>query len=265
MNLPELLKQIGIKPSPHKARMIPPYAYEKKLALVFQEAIEETYGDLKKLDINDILDAYNKSYSLDQSYIDVITSFTQKLEQRLDAYTKLPRLTKILGFIGSKIMDFNKKMVLSSIEKAVGFQPKHTEKWEKPTIDDFVAQNIDLIKSINRKLIDDSKSILINEIKAGLTIPELGEKIKDRYKVSLGRAQFIAQDQTQKLTFNATMLRHKAMGIKKYKWRTMRDERVRPECKANSNKVFSYDTPPPGGHPSQKPNCRCWAEMLLEE
>lgn len=45
-----------------------------------------------------------------------------------------------------------------------------------------------------------------------------------------------------------------------YIWRTQEDRRVRATHAANNGKIFSYNIPPPTGHPGYEVNCRCYAE-----
>ncbi|MFO1089568.1 MAG: minor capsid protein [Hyphomicrobiales bacterium] len=49
----------------------------------------------------------------------------------------------------------------------------------------------------------------------------------------------------------------------RYVWRTVRDERVRLTHRANEGHMFSWNDPPPTGHPGEQPNCRCWAEPYV--
>jgi len=46
----------------------------------------------------------------------------------------------------------------------------------------------------------------------------------------------------------------------RYTWRTVGDDRVRPEHAARDGKIFDWSNPPDGGHPGEAENCRCWAE-----
>lgn len=47
---------------------------------------------------------------------------------------------------------------------------------------------------------------------------------------------------------------------KHYIWRTRKDGRVRPEHAKNEGLVFSWENPPPTGHPGEDFGCRCSAE-----
>lgn len=66
-----------------------------------------------------------------------------------------------------------------------------------------------------------------------------------------------------------------SLGIKKYRWRHSRDERVRgnpggkypkarPSHWAREGKIYSWNDPPPGGHPGMDYQCRCTAEPVFE-
>lgn len=48
----------------------------------------------------------------------------------------------------------------------------------------------------------------------------------------------------------------------KYVWRTCGDDKVRSEHAARDGEIFSWITPPKGGHPGSDHNCRCWAEPV---
>ncbi len=45
-----------------------------------------------------------------------------------------------------------------------------------------------------------------------------------------------------------------------YTWRTAGDDKVRHAHAALNGQVFSWSSPPEGGHPGTAHNCRCWAE-----
>ncbi len=53
-----------------------------------------------------------------------------------------------------------------------------------------------------------------------------------------------------------------AMGIEFYVWTTQHDARVRGGHVERDGKIFRWDDPPEGGHPSQDFGCRCYARPL---
>lgn len=50
-----------------------------------------------------------------------------------------------------------------------------------------------------------------------------------------------------------------------YIWRTQGDSKVRPSHRANDGKIFSWDDPPPTGHPGEDFGCRCFAQAYYPE
>lgn len=74
------------------------------------------------------------------------------------------------------------------------------------------------------------------------------------------RAQLIAIDQMHTYASSLQEIRSKEIGITHYIWRDSGDGDVRPEHHKRNGKRFSYDEPPPGGHPGQDIACRCTAE-----
>ena len=56
-----------------------------------------------------------------------------------------------------------------------------------------------------------------------------------------------------------------AMGIEFYVWATQHDPRVRGSHADRDDKIFRWDFPPEGGHPSQDFGCRCYAVPLGKE
>lgn len=57
-------------------------------------------------------------------------------------------------------------------------------------------------------------------------------------------------------------VQQEAMGIDYYVWTTQRDGRVREGHADRDDRIFRWDDPPEGGHPSQDFGCRCYARPL---
>ncbi|MSW51379.1 MAG: hypothetical protein F2817_10900 [Actinobacteria bacterium] len=88
---------------------------------------------------------------------------------------------------------------------------------------------------------------------------ELAKQLMERIGVGRTRAEFIARDQTTKLSANLDRLRQNEAGIAEYQWRHSGKAHPRPEHVARNNKIFRWDSPPAGGHPGTEPNCGCRA------
>ena len=85
------------------------------------------------------------------------------------------------------------------------------------------------------------------------------------------KAALLARDQVNRLNGQLDQHRQAQMGVTRYVWRTMEDDRVRPKHADQDGKVHSWDKPPKVGakgerfHPTQDYNCRCYAEPVLED
>lgn len=89
----------------------------------------------------------------------------------------------------------------------------------------------------------------------------LGEESEKAKK----RAALIARDQLATLRADITKDRQTQLGIKRYRWRTSRDDRVRPAHRAREGDIFRWNDPPPDGHPGQPILCRCTPEPIIDD
>jgi len=72
-----------------------------------------------------------------------------------------------------------------------------------------------------------------------------------------------AADATQTLNGNLSEVRWENAGVRRYKWITVGDSRVRPAHRARHNEIFRWSRPPPDGHPGEPFGCRCEAQPMI--
>lgn len=85
------------------------------------------------------------------------------------------------------------------------------------------------------------------------------------FTTDINQAKFIARDQTQRYMNSLNKFRQQKAGVKKYKWVTSSDGRVRASHRANNGEIFFWSRPDPvTGHPGHDYNCRCTASPILE-
>ncbi|MBP6018789.1 MAG: minor capsid protein [Burkholderiaceae bacterium] len=129
----------------------------------------------------------------------------------------------------------------------------------KEEIDAAIIENANLIKSIQSEYLDKVRLAVSKNALDGKRPASVIAQIMEIGGVSESRAHLIARDQTNKLNGALTKSRQTTLGVEEYVWDTSGDERVREECDRNNGKTFRWDSPPPGGHPGQKIQCRCIA------
>ena len=137
------------------------------------------------------------------------------------------------------------------------------------------AENANLISDLSDDYISRIATATYESVANGERSSELLKKIRKIEGLEVRRAKFIARDQVSNLTADLNEVRQKSLGVDKYRWRTMGDERVRgnpaglypkarPSHFARNNKIFSWDDAPKGGHPGKDYNCRCIAQAIIE-
>ncbi len=129
----------------------------------------------------------------------------------------------------------------------------------------FITENVKLIKSVSDRYFDEVETLVLRNFSAGQRAEVVRDEIIKRTGVAQSRAKLIARDQIGKLWGNLNKHRQESLGVKQYKWRTSQDERVRTTHQLREGKIFSWNNPPPDGHPGQPIQCRCWAEPHLED
>ena len=78
-------------------------------------------------------------------------------------------------------------------------------------------------------------------------------------------AEVIARALTGMHNGQMNEIRHRGVGITRYKWRMVDDGSVRNKHRARDGHIFSYASPPPDGNPGEPVQCRCWAEPYLQD
>ena len=149
----------------------------------------------------------------------------------------------------------------------------------------FRATNVALIQSIASQFFGEVEGIVGRGLVQGTRPETMGEQIAGRFGVSQSRGRLIARDQVAKLHGQIDGARQQDLGVKRYRWLSAGDERVRPDDRAvkrgadpddeatshraRDGKIYSWDDPPgdpedpaAGGHPGTAIQCLPgWSEV----
>lgn len=106
----------------------------------------------------------------------------------------------------------------------------------------------------------------------GYRFDKLTESIRHRYGVTANKARFLARQETGLFMAKYRKQRFDQAGVRRYRWSTAHDERVRDSHKHLNGRVFSYDQPPitdrstgAKNNPGEDFNCRCVDVPVLEQ
>lgn len=130
----------------------------------------------------------------------------------------------------------------------------------------FITENVALIKSVPNRFFDDVERLAANAVREGRRWEDLARDIQERTGITEDRARLIARDQVGKLVGQIADARHSAIGVTHFIWRTVRDNRVRPEHETLNGERFPIGSGhPEEGIPGEAINCRCYEEPDFSE
>ena len=144
----------------------------------------------------------------------------------------------------------------------------------------FVREQVVLIKSLPTDAGIRAQTLAREAMLKGERSDSIVEKIQELGDLSEGRARCIARTEIAKASSALVRYRGKAIGATHYMWQTAKDgthykngryrSGVRPAHAHMQGKVCELDNPPAVEgegfhHPSDFPNCRCWAQLILPD
>lgn len=136
----------------------------------------------------------------------------------------------------------------------------------------WARENAELIGNVGAEVTDEIAEVVRDAWGRGLRWEQIRALVGERLAVGRSRLELIARDQVLKLNADLTRERHERVGVKRYRWSTSRDERVRKAHKALEGNVYTYAEPPivdPRTGRREAPGrdfqCRCVAIPIFDD
>ncbi len=200
-----------------------------------------------------------------------------------------------------QVADFNAKQLGRQVRAALGVEVAVPDRSRAKLTRNFISTNVTYLQDVAEELSQKVGKLLakrvpqharldakfdIKKVPAGLDrdllarlVEEaydagdltrtLAEDIEDTFAGAAGRSERIARDQIGTLNSQVNQARQREMGVDKYYWRTMNDERVRDSHAAMEGVLCSYSNPPivdgEPANPGEPPMCRCYPEPDFDE
>ena len=165
----------------------------------------------------------------------------------------------------SRTLAHSKQQLARQYAAGLGIEPFVRERQLVPVIEAFVDSNVGLIRDLTDKVAHEIEQATLRAIQDGTRHETLAVEIDKRFQLGEDRAALIARDQIGKAYGQANAAQQRAIGVGKFIWRTVKDERVRDEHEVLEGLTFSYDDPPDEGLPGEPINCRCYPEPYLDD
>ena len=234
-------------------------------------------------DIGALYHTRSKTWSLEMSEVPTDLKMAQaNADSRYDALTR--GFMKILDDIKidavdnlSKVRDSYKKVMgwmdseFVKTMKGITIPPTMTEEMKSRIAEEW-GTNLDLyIKGWMSKNILNLRERVQQHSFEGRRAESLIKIIQSNYGVSQRKAKFLARQETSLLLSKFRETRYAEVGVKRYRWSTAHDERVRSDHSHLNGKIFSFDSPPvtntktgARNNPGEDFGCRCIAVALVE-
>jgi SPP1 gp7 family putative phage head morphogenesis protein len=149
----------------------------------------------------------------------------------------------------------------------------------RPIVDGFIEANVGLITDITPALAAKVQAAVLHALTTGQVHEDLAAVLEQEMGYAADRAQLIAIDQVGKLNSQINEKRQTDLGVTKFIWRSMGDERVAgnpaglypkatPSHWARDGQEYSWSDPPKDkgapDPPGRRPRCRCHGEPVLD-
>ncbi|WP_258129230.1 phage head morphogenesis protein [Achromobacter anxifer] len=169
----------------------------------------------------------------------------------------------LAAMVAKRVERYNREQYHRMLRRAYGVDVFKAEPGLARVLRPWEAENVGLIKSIPEQYLDTLHGRVVAAVRQGTSLRAMTTQIRETYDLPRKRAELIARDQIGKLNGDLTEYRQTNIGVKKYRWRGVMDERERHKHVVREGREFEWDNPPADGHPGKPIRCRCWAEAVL--
>lgn len=132
-----------------------------------------------------------------------------------------------------------------------------------------IRENVRLITTMSNRHFESLESEILGAITKGSRVEDIESVIDDRFASMESNAELIARDQVGKINGQLTEITQTQLGVSRYRWRGVGDQRERTSHRDLEGEVFSWDDPPVVDgervHPGEAIQCRCFAEPVMED
>lgn len=162
--------------------------------------------------------------------------------------SNLHSVEQVAKKFAEQVSSNQRRQLAGQVRAAIGVDVLIKDKNLGAKLKHFAAENVSLISSMKNHLHDSVEKIVTRAVTEGRPHKDVAEELEERFGIGENHARLIARDQIGKLYGQVNAARQKELGIKRFIWRTVGDERVRGEHDdletESEENPFSYDDPP---------------------
>ncbi len=236
-------------------------SYEKKLRRIVR-GLDKVVNETVVARLESILRSSRQANERFDNYVDDLEAVFNQMRVVYGERIDDPTILNVVSETGNAINATNAGAFASKISAVTGVQVISNVPGIRDAVNLWTRKNVTLIKTLGEEHFKDIERLVIDGVEEGKALRTITKEIQERTKASRNRAKLIARDQVGKLTANVTARRSADLGVKRFRWVTSLDDRVRSSHRALHGKVFSYEKGADvdgqsGVLPGEPINCRC--------
>lgn len=240
-------------------------SYLREYDKLMQDYLAQSFEGLTNEIIKNIEGLSNIRTDAAENNIEPNTQIGNGFIAQVDAYAEssneiLSTFSIAIKEIGKSMLDKNNNTFASQLRDAFGFTPDFENDPVYSHLNSWVDENVNLIKNVDTLTNTRLKSIISENFRNGGRVKNMIKNIKETGDYKEYRLRLIARDQTAKLHGQITKRQQTSIGITKYIWRGVADERERQTHLTRNNKEYKWGE---GIEPGQEFQCRCTAEPVI--
>lgn len=205
------------------------------------------------------------AYRLDAGEAQRVGLLVQLVTEKLGRAIEQRQLETLAVQTANATSRFQKQQLGRQVRAALGVDVLGSDAKLARLVQGFAVENVALIKDIPARIIRDVELASTRAVASGTRWEVLAKDLEQRFGYGADRAKLIARDQVGKLYGQINVQRQRDIGVRRFIWRTVNDQRVRDDHEMLADEIFSYDDPPAEGMPGEPIQCRCHAEPMLED
>lgn len=183
------------------------------------------------------------------------------------------RVAEMPAKVGRLTSDHQRRELFRQIKAGLGIElDTVADRGLMKLIRHFTAENVSLIRTVPQEYFSQVEKVALAGVKAGRRAKDIAEDLRVRANVAQSRVKVIARDQVSKFQGDMNHVRQSDLGIKRFRWMTMGDNRVREVHAARNGKSYAWADPPgdagdpaDGALPGAGIQCRCFGAPDLSD
>lgn len=262
------------RPRRRLPRQQPPLSVEREyqrelVALVvprIRAALAPLYADLPALLERAAAERRHDGVRTDAGESRRVRQMVEAARQKIRTSISTSEIEALAEKFARRTATYQRLQLSRQTSAALGVDVVAADRRLSPLIDAFVDANVGLVKDIGEKVASKVELEVSRAVQHGELHGDLAEKLK---VIGFGeeRAKLIARDQVGKLYGQVNATRQTELGVDRFIWRSVGDERVRDLHDELDGQEFRYSE---GGHeteglPGEPILCRCWAEPVFDD